>query len=108
MELARQTAIAYEIKQKPPSNLCAASLLSISSARLLPGDAWNFLKQNSISPNTPQAAYSALAFLAEQEAVDRTGTIVLNKLKAVLDDPYEYQPWRKRQDVWQLVKQLQC
>ena len=32
---------------------------------------------------------------------------MLDKLRTVLDDPYTQQPWRKKQDVWPLVKQLQ-
>ena len=105
--IIKQTAIKYEIEHTPPKDMCAASLLSLSTTRVLPGEAWGFLKQHNVFPKSPHAAYSALSFLAEQEATDRTGLIVLDKLKAALDDPYEYQPWRKKQDIWRLVKQLQ-
>ena len=45
--------------------------------------------------------------MAEQEANDCTGPIILDRLKTVPDDPCEHQPWSKRQDIWRLVKQLQ-
>ena len=48
-----------------------------------------------------------LSAIAEKEATDRASQQVLNELTKALDDPYAECPWRKKADVWRVVKQLQ-
>ena len=74
--------------------------------QLSPG-AWDLLRARGYNTTSPSSAYSILTALAEQENTDRTRQIVLQKLRTVLDDPYTLHPWRRKQDAWRLVKQLQ-
>ena len=52
-------------------------------------------------------AYRVLAALAEKADEDRTDQLVLDKLKTTISDPWASQPWRQKQEIWHLTRQLQ-
>ena len=95
----RKTAIGYEISNHPQGYTEVQALLMECKATHLPGQAWFFLKQRGLCPKCPNVAYSLLASIAEQEQTDRTGQLVLTKLREALADPYEHSPFRKKHDV---------
>ena len=70
-------------------------------------EAWVFLRQKGFCTTNPRAGYTILVSLAERENNDRTGQLVLDKLKLALDDPHADNPKRKQSEVWRLIKQLQ-
>ena len=73
---------------------------------LAPG-AEEFLQSEGYDVSDPHIAYRVLTAHAEQSELDRTGQLVLDKLKTTLTDPWFSQPWRRKQEVWRLIRQLQ-
>ena len=69
--------------------------------------AYLFLSEMGYHPATDRAAYPLFVALAAKEEKDRSGQKVLERLRTMFDDPYQAQPWRKRQEIFRLCKQLQ-
>ena len=69
--------------------------------------ATEFLTSHGYASLPTPTLYRCLAALSEQADTDRTGLLVLDKLKTHLSDPHAPEPWRKKQEIWRLVCQLQ-
>ena len=68
---------------------------------------WNLLRDTGINPPTHFAANSALCLLLDEEVSDRSGLLVLDKIKQALADPYEHSPGNRKKEIWCLTKHLQ-
>ena len=93
------------LRQQGSTKLQAVMMQSTST--YLPAEAWEFLRQKGHHTTNPKIGYTILVSLADRDNSNRTGQLILNKLKSTLDDPHADNPRRKQAEVWCLVKQLQ-
>ena len=82
-------------------------LLGQSTVHRLARRASHFLVARGYDFTDMHPTYHGLAALAEQSDSDRTGLLVPGKLKPTLADLWSSQPWRRKQEVSRLVRQLQ-
>ena len=106
--LVTKKAIQYEVADRSGPPPQAKALVCRSSTHFVPEEAMAFLAAKGLRPSSADAAYSVLVSLAEKECTDRSGMLVIEQLRSTLADPFEDKPFRKKQEVWRLVKQLQC
>ena len=107
MECIKTATFSYEKAHGATGITELQSLLMVSSIHHLSEEAWCYLKEHGYTPSSAKAAYKILTALAERSDSDRSGQQVLDKLKTTLHDPHHFQPWRRRQEIWRLTKQLQ-
>ena len=107
IECIKTAAFSYEKANRATSITELQSLLMVSSIHHLSEEAWCYLKEHGYTPSSAKATYQILTALAERSDSDRSGQQVLDKLKTTLHDPHQFQPWRRRQEIWRLTKQLQ-
>ena len=107
MECIKTAAFSYEKANRATGITELQSLLMVSSTHHLSEEAWRYLKEHGYTPSSARAAYQILTALAERSDTDRSGQQVLDKLKTTLHNPHHFQPWRRRQEIWRLTKQLQ-
>ena len=107
LECIKTAAFSYEKANRATGITELQSLLMVSSTHHLSEEAWRYLKDHGYTPSSAKAAYQILTALAERADTDRSGQQVLDKLKTTLHDPHHLQPWRRRQEIWRLTKQLQ-
>ena len=107
LECTKTAALQCEKKIRATSLNEPQAMLLTSSADHVSEEVWTFLKQQGYTPTSRRAAYQILTALAERLDQDRTGQMVVAKLKTALHDLHSFQPWRRRQEMWRLTKQLQ-
>ena len=105
--IIRQHAYHYEssVNVKGVSEV-QAHVMESSRQKVTDGG-WSLLKDRGIYPPSQSEAYTSLCGLLDNEFSDRTGLLVLNKIKQALADPYEHTPGNRKKEIWRLTKQLQ-
>ena len=107
MTLIRRAALTYEKAHRITGFPEIQVLMRESTIHSLAPGAEEFLQSKGYDVSDPHTAYRVLTALAEQSESDRTGQLVLDKLKTTLTDTWSSQPWRRTQEVWRLIRQLQ-
>ena len=108
LSLIPRKAVQYETKHTL-TGFTELQVLVMESTRLrLCPQAWHYLRTNGYpSIRDPAPAYSLLVHMAESQQRDRSCAMVLDKLKTLMNEPFDAPVRRTRQEVWRLVKQLQ-
>ena len=107
MTLIRRAALTYEKAHRGTGFTEIQVLMRESTIHSLAPGAEEFLQSKGYDVSDPHTVYRVLTALADQSESDRTGQLVLDKLKTTLTDPWSSQPWRWKQEVWRLIRQLQ-
>ena len=106
-DLIRRQALAYERTHCCTGYTEVQILLRESTSHKLAPGGHDFLLSKGYDIPDPHVAYRVLAAMAEKADEDRTGQLVLDKLKTTISDPWASQPWRRKQEIWRLTRQLQ-
>ena len=107
MTLIQRAALTYEKAHRSTGFIEIQVLMRESTIHSMAPGTEEFLQSKGYDVSDPHTAYRVLTALAEQSESDRTGQLVLDKLKTTLTDLWSSQPWRRKQEVWRLIRQLQ-
>ena len=107
-DLIRRQALAYERTHCCTGYTEIQILLRESTSHKLAPGGHDFILSKGYDILHLHVPYRVLAALAEKADEDRTGQLVLDKLKTTISDPWASQPWRRKQEIWRLTRQLQA
>ena len=108
--IIHREALAYHREVSPPQDYIIMGMVLTSTKHRVCLQAWAYLRSKGHCPQSEAAAYSILVALFKKGRTDKTGTILLGKLKGILGGEELSVPLgtdRQRQ-INKLMSELQC
>ena len=110
VHIIHREALAYHREVSPPQDYNIMGMVLTSTKHRVCPQAWAYLRSKGHCPQSEAAAYSILVALSEKGRTDKTGTILLGKLKGIVGG--EEMSMRsgidRQRQINKLMSELQC
>ena len=84
VHIIHSEALAYHREVAPPQDFNIMGMVLTSTKHRVCPQAWAYLRSKGQNPQSDSAAYSILVAFFEKDRTNKTGTILLGKLKGIL------------------------